>query len=368
MLSSHGIRRSAPLLVVPLVALFVTAANLPLRAQDDSAAQASTKKSPPQIVIDDDGTYHLPAQAIPMSKLMSKELKDSLIYIDRTQRDPKYTAKQPDGSTLLLKPFRDRQDALFPLNRKDTKIGGIHVIVYTPKEGVSPNNKSRVLIELHSADCWTDCGALGSQPVAFLGKIEVVSVDYLEPAFPDGVVSVASVYSELLKSHKPANIGIYGCSRGGELAARSLAWFQRHNLPRPAAVGMLCASAGGDRGDAIYVGGELGNGSIPHPAPPGQAERDLGKIDPNDPMVNPVNFPEVLSKFPPSLLITGTRSIDLSTGAYTHEMEVKLGVESEFHVFEGGRHSFWYDPAPPESRQVYDIIVKFFDRHLGVGN
>jgi hypothetical protein len=24
-----------------------------------------------------------------------------------------------------------------------------------------------------------------------------------------------------------------------------------------------------------------------------------------------------------------------------------------------------YDPAPPESKQVYDIIVKFFDRHLG---
>jgi hypothetical protein len=349
-----------------LMALIAAAASPGLWAQENSDADTHAKKSPPQIVIDDDGTYHLPAQAIPMSKLMSKELKDSLIYIDRMQRDPKYSAKQPDGSTLLLKPFRDRQDALFPLHKEDTKVGGVHVIVYTPKDGVSAKNKNRVLIELHSADCWADCGALGSQPVAFLGKIQVVSVDYAEPAFPDGVGSVASVYSELLKTHKPMNIGLYGCSRGGELAARSLAWFQKHNLPRPAAVGMLCASAGGDRGDAIYVGGELGNGSIPRPAPPGQLERDLGNIDPNDPMVNPVNFPEVLSKFPPSLLITGTRSIDLSTGAYTHEMEVKLGVESEFHVFEGGRHSFWYDPAPPESQQVYDIIVKFFDRHLGV--
>ena len=367
MFIGRRIYRYAILLVALLLVSIATAPTVSVRAQDDSPAPSSGKKSPPQIVIDDDGTYHIPAQTIPMSKLMSKELKESLIYIDRTQRDPKYSAKQPDGSTLLLKPFRDRQDAMFPLHKEDTKIGGIHVIVYTPKDGVSAKNKNRVLIELHSADCWADCGALGSQPVAFLGKIEVVSVDYSEPAFPDGVGSVASVYSELLKTHKPMNIGIYGCSRGGELAARSLAWFQRHNLPRPAAVGMLCASAGGDRGDAIYVGGELGNGSIPRPAPPGQAERDLGNIDPSDPMVNPVNFPEVLSKFPPSLLITGTRSIDLSTGAYTHEMEVKLGVESEFHVFEGGRHSFWYDPAPPESQQVYDIIVKFFDRHLGVG-
>lgn len=362
----RGIYRFALLLVAPLLASVAAATAFSLNAQDASPAPAPGQKSPPQIVIDDDGTYHLPAQAIPMSKLMSRELKESLLYIDRTQRDPKYTEKQADGSTLLLKPFRDRQDAMFPLHKEDTKIGGIHVIVYAPKDGVSAKNKNRVLIELHSADCWTDCGALGSQPVAYLGKIEVVSVDYAEPAFPDGVSSVASVYSELLKTHKASNIGIYGCSRGGELAARSLAWFQKHNLPRPAAVGMLCASAGGDRGDAIYVGGELGNGAIPRPAPPGQAERDLGNIDPNDPMVAPVNFPEVLSKFPPSLLITGTRSIDLSTGAYTHEMEVKLGVESEFHVFEGGRHSFWYDPAPTESQQVYSIIVKFFDHHLGV--
>jgi hypothetical protein len=27
--------------------------------------------------------------------------------------------------------------------------------------------------------------------------------------------------------------------------------------------------------------------------------------------------------------------------------------------------SFWDDPAPPKSKRVYDIIVKFFDRHLG---
>jgi hypothetical protein len=40
-------------------------------------------------------------------------------------------------------------------------------------------------------------------------------------------------------------------------------------------------------------------------------------------------------------------------------------VESDFHVFEGPRYSFWYDPEPPESKQRYDIIVKVFDRHRG---
>src|ERR1700690_4082975 len=63
----------------------------PSRAQSDPAAQAPQKSPRPQIVIDDDGTYHLPAQAIPMSSLMSKELKASLIYIDRAERDRKMT-------------------------------------------------------------------------------------------------------------------------------------------------------------------------------------------------------------------------------------------------------------------------------------
>lgn len=331
------------------------------------SAQAPAATNPqPAIAIDDDGTFHLPAQAIPMSTLISPELKASILWDVRAGRDPKMTAHQPDGSTLLHKPHRDLQNKLFPLDKQDTKVGGVHVIVYTPKDGVAPKNKRRVLIQLHGADCWADCGALGSQPIAYLGKIKVVSVDYREKAiFPDAVEDVANVYSALLKTYKAKSIGLYGCSRGGILAARSLAWFERHNLPMPGAAGILCASAGGERGDAGYIANELGNGAMTRPPVPGQPERDLGDINPSDPMVNPVHFPEVLSTFPPTLMITGTRSIELSTAAVTHAQLVKLGVEAELHVFEGGRHSFWQDPAPPESRQVYDIIVKFFDRHLG---
>jgi epsilon-lactone hydrolase len=324
---------------------------------------ASTARAQ-EIGIDADGTYHLPAQAIPMSSLMSKELKESLLQDDLLARDPKNTALQPDGSTLIHKVHRERQAALYPLDKDDTKIGGVHVFVYTPKGGVSARNRNRVLIELHSAGCWIDCGALGSQPIAYLGKIKVVSVDYREPQFPSAIEDVTNVYAGLLKTYQPENIGIYGCSRGGVLVSRSLAWFQTHHLPRPAAAGILCASAGGDRGDAGFIGSELGNGVMPRTGPP-QPDRDLGNIDPNDPMAAPINSPEILSKFPPTLMITGTRSIELSTAAYTHEALVRLGVESDLHVFEGGRHSFWYDPAPPESKQVYDIIVKFFDRHLG---
>ena len=316
-----------------------------------------------QIVVDADGALHIPAQVIPMSSLMSPELKASLIRYIKDSRDPKMTAHAPDGSTLIHKLDRDAQDALYPVHKEDTKVGGVHVIVMTPKAGPSPRNRDKVLIQLHSAECWIDCAQLGSQPVAYLGRIKVVTVDYREPQFPNAVEDVTNVYKALLKTYRPSNIGIYGCSRGGNLVARSLAWFQTENLPRPAAAGLLCASAGGDRGDAIYIGNALGNGVMARGG--GGADPLLGNVDPKGPLAAPVGSPAVLKKFPPTLLIAGLRGVEMSTAAYSHQQLVKVGVESDLHVFEGGRHSFWYDPTPPESKEVYDIIVKFFDRHLG---
>jgi len=91
----------------------------------------------------------------------------------------------------------------------------------------------------------------------------------------------------------------------------------------------------------------------------------FSNVDPKDPLVSPINSPEILAKFPPTLIITGTRAMELSTAVYTHSQLVKLGVGAELHVWEGLFHGFFYNPDVPESRDAYDVIVKFFDRHLG---
>ena len=67
---------------------------------------------------------------------------------------------------------------------------------------------------------------------------------------------------------------------------------------------------------------------------------------------------------PPSLLITSTRDFLLSLVIYTHTQLMHAGVEAELHVWEGLGHAFFFDPEIPESRQAYDAIVKFFDKHL----
>ncbi len=214
---------------------------------------------------------------------------------------------------------------------------------------------------------------LESIPVSALGNIEVVSVDYREGPdnkFPAASEDVASVYQELLKTHKPQNIGIYGCSAGGMQTAMSVAWFQKHSLPRPGAIGIFCASAGGVfGGDAMYTAMPMGEARLAPPMKPG-ARPPLGYFkdtDPKDPLVSPVDSPEVLAKFPPTLIITGTRGFELSSALYTHEQLVKLGVEAELHVWEGLFHGFFYNADVPESKDALNVIIKFFDRHLGAG-
>jgi monoterpene epsilon-lactone hydrolase len=80
-----------------------------------------------------------------------------------------------------------------------------------------------------------------------------------------------------------------------------------------------------------------------------------------DPLVAPINSPEIIAKFPPTLIIPTTRGFEKS-GAHT---QVKLGVYAELHVWGGLFHGFFYNPDVPESRDCYDVMIRFFDRHLG---
>jgi monoterpene epsilon-lactone hydrolase len=42
------------------------------------------------------------------------------------------------------------------------------------------------------------------------------------------------------------------------------------------------------------------------------------------------------------------------------------GVEAALHVFEGQSHAqYAADPSAPETREYFDEVRKFFDRHLG---
>jgi acetyl esterase/lipase len=341
------------------------------------AAAQPRAAAPPQVVVEPDGTVHMPAQAVPVSGFLSLEGKAYLAEHLRNLQRPELLV-QEDGVPPLLAGYIARQRELFPVDREETTIGGVHAYVYTPRSGIAAENRDRVLVDLHGGDfreCWPACAELESMPIAALGRIRVMSLDYRqgpEHRHPAASEDVAAAYRELTKTHRPENIGIYGCSAGGMLAAMSVAWFQRHGLPRPGAIGVLCAGAasvdgGAFGGDASYTTLPLGEGRVLPPAAGGNpVPMDyFANTDPNDPLVAPASSPAVLALFPPTLIVTGTRAFELSNAVYTHTQLVKHGVDSDLHVWEGMFHGFFYNPDAPESRECYDVIVGFFAERLG---
>jgi epsilon-lactone hydrolase len=336
---------------------------------------SAAAQPPPQVVVAADGTVQMPAQSVPVSDYLSPEGKTYLAEHLLNMQRPEMLV-QENGVPPLLAGYLARQRELFAVDRADTTIGGVHAYVYTPRNGIAERNRNRVLIDLHGGgfrECWPGCAELESLPVASLGRIKVVSLDYRQGPkhrHPAASEDVAAAYRELLKSYRAENIGIYGCSAGGMLTAMSVVWFQQHGLPRPGAVGILCAGAAnaggsGFGGDASFTTMPLGEARA---VLPGVAAGGMGYFadtDPKDPLVAPAASPEALAKFPPTLIVTGTRAFELSNAVYTHTQLVKLGVDADLHVWEGMFHGFFYNPDVPESRDCYDVIVRFFDSRLG---
>ena len=333
-------------------------------------AQGQPQSTAPGVVVEADGTVQVPAVSVPLSSFLSAEAKAYVTQHLHDMQNPELV-KQDEGVPRFMKGMLARDQELFAVDKQDTQIGGVHAYVYTPKSGISEVNKERVLINLHGggfSGCWPACAELESIPISALMQIKVVTVDYREGPehkFPAASEDVASVYRELLKTYSARSIGVYGCSAGGMLTAMSVAWFQTHQLPSPGAVGIYCASAGGFGGDATYIAFPFGEGRVPMSRPPGTSQLGyFSTADPKDPMVSPINSPDVLAKFPPTLLITGTRDFAMSGTINTDTLLTKQGVRSELHVWEGLFHGFFYNADVPESRDAFNVMIKFFDRNL----
>ena len=346
------------------------------------AASAAASQETPDDRIGADGTVKFDGVEVPLSPLMSEESRAYMrhVMLDKPFGTPVSDVgeerKRQDAIMLrFLEPMRQR----YAVETSEGHIGGVLVDVVTPAEGIAPENAHRVLINVHGGGFVTgarSASLVESVPLAALMKIKVVSIDYRmgpEHQFPAASEDVAKVYRELLKAYEPQHIGLYGCSAGGLLAAQSVAWFHAHDLPKPAAVGVLCASLGGYfGGDASALAGPL-NGMLPPREagrPAANADRGItvrGYLDTakrDDPLAYPVASAEVMSAFPPTLFISGTRSFEFSMALDSHNELASAGVRSHLHGWDGMNHAFFYNSELPESREAYAIMVDFFETYL----
>jgi epsilon-lactone hydrolase len=336
----------------------------------------------PQPWVGPDGVAHLAVTGVPPSRFMSAESRAKFIQQfakpeparhEAEDSGPPDTKARREGDERKNAPLVARAEELYPVNIAPRVIGGVHTRVITPKAGVAPKNRARVLINLHGGGfIWGEGnGALTeSIPIAGLGRITVITVAYRmgpESTFPAASEDVAAVYRELLKDHRAADIGLYGCSAGGVLAAESVAWFEKEKLPIPGAIGTFCGSAMVIGGDSSHVAPLL-VGELP------SKDADTGSVSSNayfrnasasDPLVQPGVSAQVLSRFPPTLMITGSRDFMASSVFAAQAALTRAGVDAELHVWDGMWHAFLMDPDLPESKEAYQVVVRFFDRHLG---
>jgi monoterpene epsilon-lactone hydrolase len=322
-----------------------------------------------------DGSVTSPALTVPYSDLASPEARAFFPkMIAAGSKAPPLNAPIAQSRGFYDRINSDRaarMEKIYPVNIHAETIGGVHTDVVLPAQGIAAGQQRRVLINLHGgAFLWGahSGGLVESIPLASLGRIKVISVDYRqgpEHVFPAASEDVEAVYRALLRHYPAKNIGIYGCSAGGVLTAESVARIITEKLPVPGAIGTFCGSLSELGGDSSYVAPMLNGDPVPT-GPLKLASLPYFKgAQATDPLVFPANSPALLTKFPPTLLITGTRDFTMSSILHSQALLTDAGVDVELHVWDGMWHSFFSDPELPESREAYAVMVNFFNRKLG---
>jgi epsilon-lactone hydrolase len=318
--------------------------------------------------IDAQGTAHI-TRVIPLPKTISPQAGE---YLARPKSDsaPKQTLAEKRAQTDAMQ-LRDSEAnrAIYPVNITSSNIAGIPVRIVTPMDPIPADKAERVLINLHGGGFTTDSGSLTeSIPIANLTHTKVVAVLYRlapEHPFPAAVDDSVAVYKELLKTHKPQHIAVYGASAGGILTGEVAVKIKQLGLPLPAALGIFTGTGDFSRlGDTQAIFSVTGLAG--HLTPPAEGVQWLadyvGSANPKDPVLSPLYAD--LHGMPPTLFLTSTRDMMLSGTAILHRAFLRAGVDAQLAVFEALNHGFWYDANLPESKEADEMIARFLDAHL----
>jgi len=237
-------------------------------------------------------------------------------------------------------------------------IAGVPVRHIAPK---APHGSNAVLLNLHGGGFQIDSGGMTETiPMAALTGVEVVAARYRmapEHPFPAAVDAALAVYRELLKTHSPKQIVVYGTSAGAILGPQLILRLEREHLPLPAAVGVFA-------GDADF-------------ARTADSERLLGMADlnksfaaymgsrsPTDPAVSPIY--DDLKGFPPTYCVTSTRDFLMGPTVDFCRALDRAGVATKMTIFDGLPHAFWAYMLGPEEEEANQDMAAWMRGVLGV--
>jgi acetyl esterase/lipase len=279
------------------------------------------------------------------------------------------TASDPiDLSTI--RPFTEQIQAMVGAEQRKTHavtvsedvIAGVPVRRITRASGQI--DRGRVLLNLHGGGFATDSGSLTENiPIAALSGLEVVAVLYRlapEHPYPAAVDDALAVYSELLATHDPRDIGVYGTSAGAVIGPQLMMRLKAEALPLPGVLGVFSGEP-----DLVGTADSL---RIFASAAEAQALIDakwayVGDADPRDPLLSPIHGD--LSGFPPTLCLSSGRDVLLSGTVNLCRALTDAGVAAELVIHDALPHAFWSVMLAPESDDTFRRMSAFLTKHLG---
>jgi epsilon-lactone hydrolase len=349
-------RIASLLAATALVSLAIVAIGSDHQNESHSGPETNTS------VIDVNGTAHVtrvvpvPATISPdAQKILARRISDAAIPESLAERRAKTDAWQSRAG--------EKSRSLYPVNVQLETIAGVPTKVISPIT-IPDNRRDRVLINVHGGGFNADSGSLTETiPIANLTHTKVVGVLYRmapEHPFPAAVEDTIAVYKDLLKAHKPQNIGLYGTSAGAILTAEAAVKRRQLGLPLPGALGVFSGNGDFSRvGDSQAIYALAGfSGHLKPPSKEPAPSPYVGSTNPKDPVLSPIYAN--LTGFPPTLFITSTRDLLLSGTTILHRAFLRAGVDAHLVVFEALPHAFWNDAQLPESKEAYGVMTEFF--------
>ena len=318
----------------------------------------------------------VPAKSVPvpatvspqMQKIIGLPLRTNWNVLPATGEEWKVVADAGAAGTIKNIPGISER---LKVKVERATMDGVKVFIITP-EVIAPNNRNRVLVHMHGGCYVLNPGEAALPEAMFMagfGHVKVISVDYRMPPeayFPAALDDGLTVYKAVAKTTSPKNIAIFGSSAGGALTLEMILKAKMDGLPLPGAI-----APGTPMSDVTKVGDTfVTNAMLDNVLVSADGFCDAGtKVyakghDLKDPLLSPV-YGDVKG-FPPTILTSGTRDLLLSNTVRMHRKLRQAGVEAVLQVFEGQSHAQYYrDDTAPESKEAFEEIAGFFDKHLG---
>jgi len=326
---------------------------------------------------DKPGPRSLPARVIPVPQADMSPATQALAAAP--YRVPAWNANPPDDAAWRVLVAKLADAALPALAKareqlgvtmEATTVGGVKAFMFTPRT-LPEAHRNQLIFNIHGGGYVYGPGESGTAEAmltAAYGGYRVLAIDYRMPPdapYPAAMDDAMAAWRAVVATTDPRRIGVVGTSTGGGMALALMLRAKAEGVKLPGAIAPGTPWADlTEVGDSYKANEWLDNVLVSYSGYLGHAAKLYAAgHDMRDPQLSPIYGD--FTGLPPAILTTGTRDLFLSNTVRTHRKLRRAGVEADLNVYEGLSHAqYLFDPAAPETKEVFGDIAAFFDRHL----